>query len=562
MVKRKLRLAGLLPVLLDSSPPIGGPTCHRNTGPPPPLAPQPPSTINIDAVKLIPPTKPHHWCRSDPNFNPNDDFTYVLAMLYDPRWIEERLPQTHPDDMPMIRSRSSLLAHIHQHASWDKLAECSQQDISAAMPWFTRLKSDGKSSRPLYDMTVMNHLLGKTKSPRLPTPAQVVDYAMKFNVAASIDLSGWYSQIPIGDKLSSICGVMAKDEVFRFITLPQGYNGAPLAGQILSTRLTTGIEHRVAGLIYDNFLVAGYDDEDLTRATSVFYDNCDKCNAVINTAKTTKGPTVDYCGMTVDVGSKTFSVTDEWAAKASKALTQALGLLKWSFKDAFAVFGVSEWFIRISRTPLCFARPILSAQRLIGRRIARGAAWTSSFEPSEVLRAFITTLRDRIRSNTKIPWHHPRTSVFAVTAFSDASDWGLGVVIVVNNTITAVVSEPWPDEATGHSAIHIREMIAFRRAREVCPEAHLYLVDNKIVTCCTEKGHSPRPDIDNHLRDILPSLHAHIAYVPTELNISDHPSRNRSLSFLKSFNLKPYREQLLAAVQPTLVDWTYAAHRD
>ena len=524
-------------------------------GPPPPLAQQPLSTLSFPSLFALPDTKPLPWLSHDTTYDANADLREVERVLYDPQWLEERL-EHFDGELPYVRTRSMFATHVFQQLTWGKI--CETQSARAVLPFFTRLKSNGINTRPLYDASPLNKILGRPHSPKLPSPAFIIDYAMQFSMAASFDLAGWYSQIPIGPALSNCLGIEVNGTTYQYTTLPQGFSEACWIAETIATRLCSGIEDSVAGIVYDNFLLAAKNDAHLRNLVASFDSNLSSCGVVKNEDKTSLGTSVEYCGLLLDLEHKSFTVTDEWAQKAAAALTQALHLKTWSFKSAFAIFGLCAWYLRVTRIPFCTTRPILSAQRLVGRRVHRGASWSSDFHPAPTLIAIITSVRDTLSKNQHIHWHDPPTLSLDTVIFSDASDWGWGIVLVQNGAVTDVRSGKWSeDEAT--LDIHIRETIAYRISRTTFPPASLYLVDNTVAVNAICKGHSPRPTLDRHLRspEVL-STKAMIAWVPTALNIADFPSRNEPLPLSAT---KPNLLDITKDLRIRPVDWTYAQER-
>lgn len=523
----------------------------------PPLARQPDSTIRLFDIALLADTQPMHWVRDRPAYDANVDFTESVYVLMHPDWVNDRLPKD-PLALPMRATRGLFANCVQQQVEWKKQVEVPYGFLRSASCFFTKLKSSGTATRPLVDLSGLNAVLGKPRSPILPTPTQVIDYIMRFSRASSLDLSGWYSQIPAGAALSSICGTIIRGRHFAHITVPQGFGEAAAIAQAIATRLCSGVEEFVAGIIYDNFLLGAHSEEQLEQNTSMLRNNYKRCNVVENMEKATVGAVVEFCGMDINLEEKHWSVTDSWATKAAAALRDSLGLDYWSYEVAYAVFGIAAWFLRVRRQPFCFYREILSAQRLIGRRISRGGSWKDSFNPAPGLRNAMKRLAQQISINEKMPWSPPapKCTSYDTIILSDASTtFGLGVVVLHHGKVVKCYGRKWtPQEAS--LDIHILEFIAFAEAKkEECVGNTLFLVDNTIVVNGFAKGHSPRPDLDRHIANNAPGFNHALAYVPTELNISDGHSRG-DFSTPSDADV----EQLLAAL-PTFkirnVDWSY-----
>jgi hypothetical protein len=493
------------------------------------------------------------------DYDANKDFEESVYVLMHPQWVHDRLPKD-LSSLPMRPTRGIFADCVQQQVSWKKQVEVPHGFLLSASGFFTRLKSSGTATRPLVDLSRLNPILGKARSPILPTPTQVIDYAMRFARAASLDLSGWYSQIPQGAALSSITGTIINGRHFAHVTVPQGFCEAAAAAQAISIRLCSGIEDNIAGIIYDNFLVCNESDELLEQSTSVLRNNFERCNVVENTEKATVGAVVEFCGMDIDLQMKYWSVTDSWATKAANVLRDALALHVWAYQIAFAVFGICAWFLRVRRQPFCFHRELLSAQRLIGRRIARGGSWSDSFTPSNALRKAVEQLTFTIAVNQKVKWSPapPRSSSYDTIILSDASkSFGMGVVVLRHGKVVKCYGRKWTSEESKQD-IHILEFVAFVEAKkEECVGNTLFLVDNTIVVNGFAKGHSPRPNLDRLIAKNAKGFNHDLGYVPTDLNLSDKASRG-------CFDRPTDREvsELLEAL-PTLkirrVDWSYSS---
>lgn len=525
----------------------------------PPLAPQPASTISLFDVALLNDTRPLPWFRDRLDYDANKDFEESVYVLMHPEWVRTRLPKD-LSTLPMRPTRGIFADCVHQQVTWKKQVEVPHGFLLSASGFFTRLKSSGMS-RPLVDLSRLNPMLGKARSPILPTPTQVIDYAMMFCRAASLDLSGWYSQIPQGWALSSITGTIVNGRHFAHVTVPQGFCEAAAAAQAISIRLCSGIEDNIAGIIYDNFLVCNHSDELLAQSTSVLRNNFERCGVVENTEKATVGAVVEYCGMYIDLQSKYWSVTDSWATKAANVLRDAVALDVWVYKIAFAVFGICGWFLRVRRQPFCFHRELLSAQRLIGRRVARGGSWSDSFTPSDALRKAVVQLTFTIAVNQLVKWSPgpPRSSCYDTIILSDASKtYGMGIVVLRDGKVIKCYGRKWTSEESKED-IHVLEFMAFIEAKkEECYGNTLFLVDNTIVVNCFAKGHSPRPNLDRLIARNAKGFNHDLGYIRTDLNLSDGASRG-------CFDLPNDSavSDLLAAVSTLKgirrVDWSYSS---
>ena len=522
----------------------------------PPLAPQPDSIIRLFEVAQLADTRPLHWVR-DPDYDPNRDFDEAVYVMMHPEWVNQRLPKD-MSTLPWRSTRGIFANCVQQQVDWKKLVEVPHGFLRSASPFFTRLKSSGTATRPLVDLSLLNAALGKPRSPHLPTPAQTVDFAMRFNMASSLDLSGWYSQLGAGNALASLFGIIVNGVPHAYITMPQGFSESAGCAQAISTRLCSGLEEFIGGIIYDNFLVCAHTDEQLEQNTAVLRDNFKRCNVVENTDKATIGSLVEFCGMILNLRGKDWSVMDSWAKRAAKILRDALVEDSWSYIITFAVFGVAAWFLRVRRQPFCFHREILTAQRLIGRRIARGASWKDSFAPAPTLRVAIEKLSRVIDLNEKIPWRMPRpeSKIYDTVILSDASPkYGLGVVVLHQGKVVKCYGRRWTSDEAAWD-IHVLEFLAFVEAqKEDCVGNTLFLVDNTIVLNCQIKGHSPRPNLDRLLRNHIRGFDADMGYVPTDLNLSDKASRGDSTLPLDS-EVNTFLEAL-PNLKTQRIDWSY-----
>jgi len=174
--------------------------------------------------------------------------------------------------------------------------------------------------------------------------------------------------------------------------------------------------------------------------------------------------------------------------------------------------------------------------RLLGR-VARGlggapkgdAAWTAHVPVSS---SELNDLRKMIALIATFPTtsFHPHIEPQRAL-FTDASDWGLGAVLVSHGTVT-IASRAWegfeaslPIDSREVLAAHFGVMLYFAPGSD---EAPLLAVDNTAAYFAFVNGRSSEPCANEAVLAVRTHCSLSLIWIPTELMPADGPSRNET----------------------------------
>ena len=181
---------------------------------------------------------------------------------------------------------------------------------------------------------------------------------------------------------------------------------------------------------------------------------------------------------------------------------------------------------------------VMKYVRVIAKDIAKGSKHLETLTyiwPS--IQQEIAEWLDIIIAN---PWRHVtalnEANANFVTMWTDSSNSGYGIIIFKNNTFHIIAGKWSPSEQQLH--INLKEMRtvmrATRDAKELLSGTRIRLfIDNNPAKSSLEKGYSPSFELNaevSRVKDDLQAIHAsvdHVEYVPSKLNPSDYPSRDK-----------------------------------
>jgi len=532
-----------------------------------PLAPLAPGTVDLRAFRALAAevktlsTPRWHRIRAPP-LSPEE----IIDLLEGDLSVLDRTDRDPPGTGGPKRStltREDVFHQLLDMISWNKLAvrgiPKSERPKKPDGAFFGRPKSDKKKSRPLYDGSP-----GNEPAPRFALPSMdlIIDTAMRQASelhelgeragAASIDQRSWYPQIPIAEavgrrlmiglthklrrRLARHFGIPMDDLCIIHLVLAQGWSWAPIAAQTLSEVLLAGLDP--AGCIYDNYLLV--DSMKQPTKVSTFLARTARTKCELNTEKSQMElqPLVSFCGGELDLDRLRHRCDSAWAEKLSAALDSVSDSRDVSYRTAYKLISSSLYFLRLTGEKLCQHRPLLSAMRVIGRRVYRGASWETPWQISPGLRAALRAIGLAAAKNDWKQWVPPPPESFSeyrYFLYTDASDWGFGWVLTdAEGHIIEQFQEAWPDnikKLVNLDQLHIsaREMFALVHAAEAIKhdlkinEPILAFQDNTAVIGGVAKGYSPKPILDSLLRTL--DFTGAISYVNTLENYADALSR-------------------------------------
>ena len=407
-----------------------------------PLAPLAPGTVDLRAFRALAAevktlsTPRWHRIRAPP-LSPEE----IIDLLEGDLSVLDRTDRDPPGTGGPKRStltREDVFHQLLDMISWNKLAvrgiPKSERPKKPDGAFFVRPKSDKKKSRPLYDGSP-----GNEPAPRFALPSMdlIIDTAMRQASelhelgeragAASIDQRSWYPQIPIAEavgrrlmiglthklrrRLARHFGIPMDDLCIIHLVLAQGWSWAPIAAQTLSEVLLAGLDP--AGCIYDNYLLV--DSMKQPTKVSTFLARTARTKCELNTEKSQMElqPLVSFCGGELDLDRLRHRCDSAWAEKLSAALDSVSDSRDVSYRTAYKLISSSLYFLRLTGEKLCQHRPLLSAMRVIGRRVYRGASWETPWQISPGLRAALRAIGLAAAKNDWKQWVPPPPEIRA-----------------------------------------------------------------------------------------------------------------------------------------------------
>lgn len=493
-------------------------------GVPPPLAQM--TTTTIDLGKLVGIADKafrHVWHLKEPCLSLDE----AIGIVTDPSIFRHRVLIDAPAPPPRSFTKNIYCSHLEQLLDWKKVQWVPKATApDTPSPFYTRIKSNMRETRPIWAAIPSNSSQQSPPKLVLPSLRQSIDLAFSENrnvSAASIDMVGWFGQIPINTTHLPIAvpkELSSRTEFLVWCVLPQGWSWSPILAQTFSEALLTGL--CVKGIIYDNYLLAG-SDEEVERDLAELKRRCALIGAEINIEKSTMSPAriVIHCGAELNMETKAFRNEPKWCTAAEKLLDLATKQHYLSHRSVFHLAGTVNWLLQVRRIPFACFRPVLTAMRVVGRRVGRGRSWNAPFCKNDHLQSALHSALSLVKKNEPINW----TPVPGITqyVYSDASDWGMGFVIFTGGKLTTSFTRPWTQE---EKTINIadREAIAWFAAYERAEPGSHFFIDNVVLAGGLRRGHSARNQIDSIIRSSLP-LSCTISRIPSDLMIADPLSR-------------------------------------
>jgi len=202
-----------------------------------------------------------------------------------------------------------------------------------------------------------------------------------------------------------------------------------------------------------------------------------------------------------------------------------------TLRELLGVVGLILWFnFVVSRCPLSFAESLLEWLRQVSRDLSQIDSVLPLPAPvrDDILRPTGLALRASLSLEDLTP---PATS--ELTLFSDASSHALAAVYRHRNGMFSIRS--WPSDGDLH--IFAKELLAHLLSLELVPRSLRAVgagIDNTNVLSAIRRWHSSNPVVNYLLRRYYVykesrDLHVSSAFVPTDRNLADFPSRHLAL---------------------------------
>ena len=425
--------------LLDSSPfSGGGPARHL---PPsqvaPPLAEMSKGVVSLDEVEnLAGAGGKHLWHKKDPPIDAILVFD-TLRGKSKPEPVETILTKRR-------YTKRTYDSHLAQLDEWGKIRTIPMEEdppLYHSSPFYVRVKAGVDLSRPIWGAVEANASMAPPPYLRMPTLRETIDWTFEKEgelYAVSIDMKGWFGEIPIAGNYLRISH--RGKEIWAWTVLPQGWSWSPCLAQRISEMILSGLS--TTGIIYDNFLLCD-SLENLQEQVRIFLQRTKRVNAEINMEKSILSPSreVVYCGVSLNLKTRCYRSETKWATKAGKALAALSKCRRVTYEEVYRAAGLANWALTTRRVPFCYHRPILSALRVVGRRLYRGERWTSMFELSDALSASLATIALTLAQNKWQQWQQRGTTLY--TLYCDACDSGFAWILFKGDKIVKHWQQQW-----------------------------------------------------------------------------------------------------------------------
>jgi hypothetical protein len=425
-------------------------------------------------------------------------------------------------------------------------------------------------TRAIFDARPANDLFGEPPEINLPYfPAYLEALALFRAVyCASLDLRHWFFQIMLPECLRKHFMIRSMaGTTYIPMVWPMGFKWSPFIAQAIAwllvivslrrTSLVFNLEQRdntqmpssisvthkgVSGrilLFYDNILIVTEGEELFVVIAQAITETFKEARAVFKTDANPKH-TAPMQSMTRNETSYLGAhlLWTEEAGLQARALEQTLH--KWKVctplntrRQIAQHLGQIIWWYSITCRPLYRIREVVHITTLVG---GGDSDWDENFTLTDTQRDAIGQARTTALLNEWVTIQKPPTEW--LTAASDASDTGIGGVYVMQDGTVEAFARPLPLQLKDQ-IIYIREIVAAVLTVEVYtsltgPSNLLLAVDNAPAYFALSKGYSFAPGAQ-HLIDIInrrreAGLRVKFAWVPSELNPADMPSRGKLLN--------------------------------
>ena len=395
-------------------------------------------------------------------------------------------------------------------------------------------KSDGRTSRPIYDARFQNGWVNwsvvGTKL-RLLRPLSHVRVGLAVGcrdpLLVEVDAKSYFPSFRWDDRLARHHGVYAGGRHFVHRVPAQGCSLMPLVAQTVSAALADGPTLSApdvawvrsgTSIVYDNWLLSG-ERQSVRRR---FERLCARLAAVGVVIGDIKGPatSLESCGFRFDVGgARRWTLKPDWCERALPLLTaRPRGLL-----DRQRQAGVALWAIRALLLPVAMVHHLI-------RCLERDDGIVAVREAE--LRAVAELVRDPPWRALKDPSATGDRAALngACVVYSDASVYGVGAVEIGRG----YMSHLWTETLDGTEQQHLEAVAALMALRWSRPSAHtLLVVDNTGVAGWLLSGNPTSPRSVAVLLDIAALLEERrttlwVSVVPTTEMLADGPSRGGS----------------------------------
>ncbi|KAJ9458202.1 putative enzymatic polyprotein [Diplonema papillatum] len=299
-------------------------------------------------------------------------------------------------------------------------------------------KKGKEETRLLIDGRPFDSRTSQPLSPITPSLRDVEGFVLDHAWFATLDLLGYFYQLPVSDALADYLGFRAANAYYVFRIAVPGIARAPAIAQLttLGVRRLAGIGSRSLA-IYDDIAYGGWTRSDVVRDERSLRAVLADTRIQIREDKA-QGPSQvgTFNGLDLDLATKTIAIPREWAAVCRANKPQRVT----SFRALAQRIGCLRWALYVMRSPAAAYPGLLRASRLVSGRCLTYRDWDTLVELPQELLAELEA-GDRWLGDASP--RRVRRPARRVHVWTDASDQGGGVVVLDPTRRTVLARESW-----------------------------------------------------------------------------------------------------------------------
>lgn len=466
---------------------------------------------------------------------------HLKRFLFDPK-IYEQLECRRPtasvaDAADMVAMRAaSLVADLS-----------GDMQPKGFVRFFTVVEGAKHRRRPIEHTADINSHFRFVPSVRLPSVEQVCQVAGTYECGAIFDFAGWYFQFKLGEAVRPWFCVGASEptdaRVAALTCLPMGMRHSCALAHFVTILLVRETIRRVDGRVkaqayIDNVRFVG-SVADVSDACFHFREVSREANAIINDDASGVACRYDFLGVSVDHLQRTVCLTEK---RTSKINTVGRDFTNYPLKRFFQLMGRLFSASVVLGIPLaqfyfvikCFRRrcALFSKHQCEGCHAQKLLTEPAGIWPSvhrHVARWLDLVLDNRPRIVV------PNAAQVDWVVFTDASDWGAGVMMFEAEGRCMTHSRQWEPQMRGRPIVE-REAEALLEGMRLLPAGATarVFVDNTSVLGAVNKGRSPSYRLNKLVELIAKAVvglrSATFEYVKSANNAADGLSRGEPFS--------------------------------
>jgi hypothetical protein len=382
--------------------------------------------------------------------------------------------------------------------------------------------------RPLVEPRDINNRTKATGVPKvnLPSSRQIQRLVALHNYVESIDFKSYFYQICLAPEIRNFFRIQLNGKLYQLAVMPMG----ACFSVALAQKISTAMAKKVYGQLPSDELAIYVDNVFRFSNSKIEKSNgwmADVGSHEVSDDLEILGQKVNLKTKTIDCGQKTrMKLTQlDRRAKTHLELWQTMGVLmyvaeikhrsmaKYYFLMRTLGKSCSDFLAgRVSKHDEILWEKVAFHQ--LGELIAEAKDWP----PAKVNGGWTANTHQQDKGS--------------VIIFTDASDWGYGIVSLGDEGWT-IHSGEWDPEMK-NTPIHEREaeaiIIAISKVQEQCRKVFI-LCDNTVVVQCLRKGRSRSVKLNKTVAKTLTiECEIYVTWVSTGQQIADKPSRNEQLS--------------------------------